>query len=103
MANKASTARENAMSVAVGTAHPWAMAEYEYTSPDAMVSRPGPGGAKRANRAVTARNSTGGTIMPPTAHSIGTAAALGLAREPVVSSCFKSSPTIRKNTVSKPS
>ena len=31
----------------------------------------------------------GGAIMPPTAHSIGTAAAFGLASEPVVSSCFE--------------
>ena len=45
----------------------------------------------------------GGAIMPPTAHSIGTAAALGLDSDPVVSSCFNSRPTVRKNTVSRPS
>ena len=41
--------------------------------------------------------------MPPTAHSIGTAAAFGLASEPVVSSCLRSSPTVRKKMVSRPS
>ena len=45
----------------------------------------------------------GGAIMPPTAHSIGTAAAFGLASEPVVSSCFSSRPTVRKKMVSRPS
>ncbi len=41
--------------------------------------------------------------MPPTAHSMGTAAALGFDNEPVVSSCFSSRPTVRKKSVSRPS
>ena len=39
---------------------------------------------------MTVMNSTGGISIPPTAHSMGTAAAFGLASEPVVSSCLRS-------------
>ena len=100
LANKASTASENAISVAVGTAQPWDISPNVKLVPEAMTSGLEP---KPENRNSVNRNSTGGAIMPPTAHSIGTAAALGFDSEPVVSSCFNSSPTVRKNTVSKPS
>ena len=65
-----------------------------------MTSCPDPAAA---NNEITPMNSTGGASIPPTAHSIGTAAALGLDSDPVVSSCFNSRPTVRKNTVSRPS
>ena len=104
LANSASTANENAISVAVGTAQPWDISANGMLLPVVVrINEPGSPGPNCENSAVVARNRMGGVIMPPTAHSIGTAAALGLASEPVVSSCFSSRPTVRKKIVSKPS
>ena len=103
LANNASTASEKAMSVAVGIAHPCAASANGTSAPVGMVTIPGAGGANRENREMTVMNSTGGISIPPTAHSMGTAAAFGLASEPVVSSCLRSNPTVRKNIVSRPS
>ncbi len=100
LANRANTANENAISVAVGTAQPLDICAKENDVPEAMTSCPDPAAA---NNEITPMNSTGGASIPPTAHSIGTAAALGLDSDPVVSSCFNSRPTVRKNTVSRPS
>ena len=86
LANSASTASENAMSVAVGIAHPCAVSAKLNIEPFAMMRLPGSPAPKFENSEMTATNSTGGTNMPPTAQSIGTAAARTFDNEPVVSS-----------------
>ena len=48
LANNASTARENAMSVAVGMAQPWASSSNPNTAPEATVASPTAGGPNRA-------------------------------------------------------
>ncbi len=86
LANRASTASENAMSVAVGIAQPCAVSLNGKSDPFAMSRLPGSPAPHWENTAMTPMNRIGGTIMPPTAHSIGTAAARMFDSEPVVSS-----------------
>ncbi|MDT4832281.1 hypothetical protein FQZ97_658280 [compost metagenome] len=75
--SKARTPTAKAMSVAVGTAHPW-------RSPSVLLN---------------ARYNNAGTRTPPKAAIIGKAASLRLARAPSWISRRISMPTTRKNTV----
>ena len=82
----ASTARANAMSVAVGMAQPAS------TSPDPPPRRP-----------ATARYTRAGTTTPQAAAATGSAALAGSRRSPATSSCLSSSPATKKKTASRPS
>ena len=84
--NVASTPRAKAMSVAVGTGHPFA-------SPSSMPP----------SAPTTPRNTSAGTAMPPTAAMPGTTAFETEFSDPAVSLCFSSTATMKKNTASRPS
>jgi hypothetical protein len=79
----ASTARANAMSVAVGIAHP--------ANAPPPVSR------------LTRTKITAGTIIPPTAAATGSAARRGSRRSPGTNSRLSSRPATKKNIASRPS
>lgn len=80
----ASTATANAMSVAVGTAHPTTFS-----------------GCPAAR--LTPMKIAAGTAMPPTAARIGSAARLGSRRSPATNSRLSSNPTTKKKIASNPS
>ena len=82
----ASTARANAMSVAVGMAQPAS------TWPDPPPRLP-----------ATAKNTRAGTTTPQAAAATGSAALAGSRRSPTTSSCLSSSPATKKKTASSPS
>ena len=80
----ASTASANAMSVAIGTAQPSRFSGWPAARLTAMKMAPG-------------------TIIPPTAAAIGSAARAGSRRSPATNSRFSSSPTTKKKIASSPS
>ena len=77
----ASTANENAISVAIGIAQPRLVPE----------------------AAFTARNNSAGTTIPPRAAATGTAARLGSRRSPTTNSRLSSRPARKKNKANSPS